>query len=110
MQQPGHDRDHPADCEPFGAKETSGAAERMPRPNRRRKHRPTVLEQEGDVGGQRRSEREKQSEDHEPSDRVPGWPRLATVLVAGAFQTPSSMTTSRSRSTISERAKHRAYS
>jgi hypothetical protein len=37
----------------------------MTDPDRRREHRAAVFEQKGEVGGQRRSEREDQSEDHE---------------------------------------------
>ena len=65
MQQPGAHRDDPADREPPGAEQASRAAQRMPHADRRGKHRPAMLEQEGDVGRQCGRERKKQSEDHE---------------------------------------------
>ena len=65
VQTPGHDRHDPADQEPPGAEEIDGAAERMADPDRRGEHRAAVLEQKGEVGRPRRSEREDQSEDHE---------------------------------------------
>jgi hypothetical protein len=37
----------------------------MAHEDRRRQHRAAMLEQKGQVGGQCRSEREKQSEDHD---------------------------------------------
>jgi len=64
VQTPGHDRDDPADQEPLGAEEIGGAAQRIADPDRRCEDRAAVLQQEGEVGGQRRSEREEQSEDH----------------------------------------------
>ena len=58
MQAPGHDRHHPADQKPSGAKQTDGAAQRMTDPDRRSEHRAAVFEQEGEVGSHCRSERE----------------------------------------------------
>jgi hypothetical protein len=49
VQKPGHDRHDPADREPFGAKQTGGAAQRMADPDRRGEHRAAVLEQKGQV-------------------------------------------------------------
>jgi hypothetical protein len=57
------------------------AAERVPHANRRREHRPSMLEQEADVGGQSRSEREKQSEDHESPVGACRFDRAATAVV-----------------------------
>ena len=65
VQAPGHDGHDPPHQEPFGAEETDGAAQRMADPDRRGEHRAAVLEQKRDVGGQRRSDREDQSEDHD---------------------------------------------
>jgi hypothetical protein len=61
VQTPGHDRHDPADQEPSGAKQSAGAAQRMAGQDRRGEHRAAVLEQEGEVGGHRRSERQEQS-------------------------------------------------
>ena len=71
VQAPGHDRHDPPHQEPSGAKQTDGAAQRMADPDRRGEHRASVLEQKGDVGGQRRSEREDQSEDHDERQETP---------------------------------------
>jgi hypothetical protein len=65
VQKPGHDRHDPADREPFGAKQTGGAAQRMADPDRRGEHGAAVLEQKGEVGGHRRCQREDQPEDHD---------------------------------------------
>jgi hypothetical protein len=67
----------------------------VPHPDRRRNHRPPVLEQEGDVGGQRRDECEK-------SPRImsrAAEPQLTAAATAvpwlGAFQVPLPLTTAR---------------
>ncbi len=69
MQKPGHDRHGQADREPLGAKETGGAAQRMAGLDRRGEHRATVLQQEGEVGGHRRSDGENQPDEHEKPGR-----------------------------------------
>jgi hypothetical protein len=70
VQTPGHDRHDPADQEPLGAKQTDGAAQQMADVNRRGDHRAALLEQKGEIGGHRRSERENQSEDHDKAGPV----------------------------------------
>lgn len=62
-----------------GAKEIGSAAQRMADPDRRGEHRAAVLEQKGDVGAQRRSEAEDQSQDHGSGSRVRGRRSPATA-------------------------------
>jgi len=64
VQAKAEDRHEPADQEPSGSKEIGGAAQRMADPDRWGEHRAAVLEQKGDVGGRRRTQREDQSQDH----------------------------------------------
>jgi len=74
VQTPGHDRHDPADQEPSGAKQTDGAAQRMPHLDRRGNHRAALFEQKREVGRHRRSKRENQSEDHDKRPMVdPRW-------------------------------------
>jgi hypothetical protein len=61
---PGEDRHDPPDREPPGAEEIGGGAQRMAYADRRSENRAAVLEQEGDVGAQRRSEGQEQAQDH----------------------------------------------
>jgi hypothetical protein len=54
---------------PLGAEEADRAAQRMAHQDGRREYRPALLEQKGEVGGRRRSEREDQSEGHDKAGR-----------------------------------------
>ena len=80
VQGPREDRDQPPDREPLRAKERGRADERVPRPDRCDADRAAVLEQEGQVGGQGRREREHQPEDHANARATAG--RLAAMAAA----------------------------
>jgi hypothetical protein len=69
VQNPGHDRHHPADQEPPGGEEADRAAQRMADLDRRGEHSAAVLEQKGEVGSRRRSEREDKSKGHDKPGR-----------------------------------------
>jgi hypothetical protein len=69
----------------LGTKQTGGAAQRMAGPDWRGKHRAAVLEQEGEVGGHRRGEREDQSRDH---DKRPNAWSDPTLNRGGAIEAP----------------------
>ena len=62
---PGHDRHHPADQEPSRAEQADGAAQRMANQDRRGEHRAALFEQEGEIGGRRRADREDQPGKHD---------------------------------------------
>jgi hypothetical protein len=63
---PGEDRHDPPDRKPSGAEEVGGSAQWMTDADRRSEDRATLLEQKRDVGAQRRSDREQESQDHGP--------------------------------------------
>jgi hypothetical protein len=77
VQAPGEDRHDPSDGKPSRGKETGGAADRVADLDRRGEHRAAVLEQKGDVGAQRRRERQEQSHDHGSAGRLAGRSYLA---------------------------------
>jgi hypothetical protein len=93
VQTPGHDRHDPADQEPPGAKETDGAAQWMSNLDRRGDHRAALLEQEGEVGGHRRSKREDQAGDH--GQRPAMWGALLRLIGRGSLSIRVALTEER---------------
>jgi len=73
VQQPRAQRDEPADRPPARAKQVGGATQRVAAADGRCRHRPTLLEQESGVRGERRRHREKKTKKHDPLHRVGPW-------------------------------------
>jgi hypothetical protein len=78
MQYPGDERDNPSHQKPSRAKQIDGASNRMAHPDWSGEHRASLLEQETQVGAQRRPQRKDQSQDH-----------LVAQCALGQHRTPS---------------------
>ena len=63
VQSPRHDRDEPPHRKPLRAKQAGRAAHQMAHPDRRGEHRAAMLEQEPQVGAERRPHRQDQSQE-----------------------------------------------